>query len=346
VNQYAGPAPVTLAAYVESVRAQAIGNARVRPDAVREAFHTLVLDDEVVRQIGIGIASGAPLMLFGPSGTGKTSLAERIPLVFGGGVFVPHALEIGGEIVVVFDPAVHRPVGTPPPQHDRRWVYCERPFVVAGGELTLETLDLEYNATSGYYAAPPQLRANAGVFVIDDFGRQRMRPEELLNRWIVPLDRGVDYLTLHGGSKFAVPFAVLVVFATNLDPTTGLAADAGAAITDTVFLRRIPNKVRVGYATGAQFHEIFRRACVLAGLAYDAALVDRLILLLGHLHQPLRPSLARDIVRHVKWEARYEGTPAALNAATIARACRAYFALSPEVLGESQLGQDAGRAGV
>lgn len=338
VNQYAGPAPVPLGAYVESVRAQAISNARVRPDAVRQAFHNLVLDDEVVRQVGIGVASGSPVMLFGPSGTGKTSVAERIPLIFAGGVFVPHALEVDGEIIVVFDPAVHRVAGTPPPlQHDRRWVYCERPFVVAGGELTMETLDLKYNATSGYYSAPPQMRANAGVFVIDDFGRQRMRPEELLNRWIVPLDRGVDYLTLQGGSKFAVPFALLVVFATNLDPATGLAADAGAALTDTVFLRRIPNKVRVGYATDAQFHEIFRRACVQAGLTYDALLVDRIILLLGHLHQPLRPSLARDIVRHVKWEARYEGLQAELSAATIARACRAYFALSPEVLGESQM---------
>jgi predicted ATPase with chaperone activity len=337
VNQYAGPAPVPLDAYIESVRAQAIDKARVTPAAVRDAFHGLVLGDEVVRQIGIGIASGAAIMLFGPSGTGKTSVAERIPLVFGGGVFVPHALEVGGEIIVVFDPAVHRPAGTPPPQHDRRWAYCERPFVVAGGELTMETLDLEYNATSGYYSAPPQLRANSGVFVIDDFGRQRMRPEELLNRWIVPLDRGVDYLTLHGGSKFAVPFAVLVVFATNLDPSTGLAADAGAAITDTVFLRRIPNKVAVGYASRAQFHEIFRRACVNAGVSYDASLVERLIVLLGHLKQPLRPSIPRDVVRHVKWEARFEGTKAELTAATIARACRAYFALAPEVLGEGDL---------
>jgi hypothetical protein len=336
-NQYAGPVPVPLAAYVASVRPQAIASGRVRPEAVREAFHSLVLDDEVVRQVGIGIASGAPLMLYGPSGTGKTSVAERIPLVFGGGVFVPHALDVGGEVVVVFDPGIHRPIGTPPPQHDRRWMYCERPYVVAGGELTLDMLDLEYNATSGFYAAPPQLKANAGVFVIDDFGRQRMRPEELLNRWIVPLDRGVDYLTLHGGAKFAVPFAALVVLATNLDPSTGQAVDAGAAITDPVFLRRIPNKIAIGYATRDQFHENFRRTCTNAGVAYDAALVDRLIALLDHLGQPLRPSIPRDLVRHVKWEARYEGTRAELSAATIARACRAYFALSPQVLGEGEL---------
>ena len=341
VNQYAGPAPVPLAAYADSVRAQAVGQARVSPAAVRAAFHDLVLDDEVVRQVGIAITSGAPLMLFGPSGTGKSSVAERIPLVLTGGVFVPYALEVGGEIIAVFDPAVHRLAGTPPPQHDRRWAYCERPFVVAGGELTMGTLDLEYNATSGYYSAPPQLRGNAGVLLIDDFGRQRMRPEELLNRWIVPLDRGLDYLTLHGGSKFAVPFSALVVFATNLDPSTGLAADAGAAITDAVFLRRIPNKVAVGYATRDRFHEIFRGACDTAGVAYDATLVDRLIVLLGHLKQPLRPSMPRDLVRQLQWEARYEGQQAELTAATIARACRAYFALAPEVLGASQLSSPA-----
>jgi predicted ATPase with chaperone activity len=336
-NQYAGAVPVPLATYAEFMKAQSISSARVRPDAVNAAFGGLILDEEVVRQVGIGIASGAPIMLYGPSGTGKTSVAERIPLVFGGGVFVPHAIEVGGEIITVFDPNVHRPVGTPPLDHDRRWVYAERPFVVAGGELTTGMLDLEYNAASGYYAAPPQLKANCGVFVIDDFGRQRMRPEELLNRWIVPLDRGVDYLTLHGGGKFAIPFAVLVVFATNLDPSTGLAADAGTTISDTVFLRRIPNKVAIGYASREQFHEIFRRACAASGVAYEAPLVDRLIALLAQLGQPLRPSVPRDLVRHVVWEAKYEGGRPVLSAATMARACRAYFALGTSAVGESQL---------
>jgi len=330
-NQYVGPVPVSLEAYAESVRLQSIASARVRPEAVRRAFAGLVLGDDVVRQIGIGVASGMPIMLYGPSGTGKTSIAERIPLVFQGGVFIPHALEVNGEIIRIFDPGVHRVYpGAVSAQHDRRWVYCDRPFVIAGGELTAESLDLQYNAVSGFYTAPPQVKANTGVFVIDDFGRQRMRPEELLNRWVVPLDRGVDHLTLHGGAKFTVPFAVLVVFATNLDPAGGFVGDAGLALSDAVFLRRIPNKVHIGHASRDQFHEISRRACADAGLSYDSALVDRLIeLLSSHVKEPLRPCIPRDLVRQITWESRYEGRPPVLNSASMARACRAYFAATP-----------------
>jgi hypothetical protein len=205
-NSYVGPAPVPLAEYARRVQAQSIADDDVRPDGVRRAYADMVIDQDVVRQIGIAIASGTSMMLSGPSGTGKTSIAACIPRVFGRGVFLPYAVEVAGEIITVFDPGVHRPLDAElPADHDRRWAYCARPFVVAGGELTAEMLDLQYNPASGFYAAPPQMKANTGVFVIDDFGRQRMRPEELLNRWIVPLDRGVDFLTLHGGTKFAVP---------------------------------------------------------------------------------------------------------------------------------------------
>lgn len=329
-NQYVGPAPVSLDAYAELVREQSIGEAGVRPDDVARALAPMVLGDEVVRQLGVAVASGAPMMLSGPSGTGKTSIAGCIPDVFARGVFIPHAVEVAGEIIAVFDRGVHRRLDVaPPPDHDRRWVYCERPFVVAGGELTAQMLDLQYNAVSGFYAAPPQMKANTGIFVIDDFGRQRMRPEELLNRWIVPLDRGTDFLTLHGGNKFAVPFAVLVVFATNLDPAKGLATDEGVSITDNAFLRRIPNKIAIGHATPEQFHEIFRRACDDAGLVYDAALVTRLIdFLTRQAKEPLRPCVPRDLVRQITWEARYDGVPPELTAAAMARACRSYFAFS------------------
>jgi len=328
-NQYVGPAPVSLEAYAALVRAQSVADAGVRPDDVRRAFAPLVLGDDFVRQIGIAIASGAPMVLSGPSGTGKTSIAGHIPQVFGRGVLIPHAVEVSGQIIAVFDPGVHHPVAvTPPADHDQRWVYCERPFVVAGGELTVEMLDLQYNPVSGFYAAPPQMKANTGIFVIDDFGRQRMRPEELLNRWIVPLDRGVDFLTLQGGSKFAVPFAVLVVFATNLDAMAGFATDSAPGITDTAFLRRIPNKVAVGYATREQFHEIFRRVCDEAGLVCDATLVDRVIdVLANQVGEPLRPCIPRDLVRQITWEARYDGVPPEFTAVAMARACQSYFAL-------------------
>ena len=329
MNQYVGPAPVSLEAYSERSLAQSIAGAGVRPDDVRRAFEPLVLEDEFVRRLGIAVASGAPIVLTGPSGTGKTSIAACIPKAFGRGVFLPHAVEVAGQIIVLFDPGVHRPIPvTAPAEHDRRWIYCERPFIVSGGELTMDMLDLQYNPTSGYYAAPPQMKANTGVFVIDDFGRQRVRPEELLNRWIVPLDRGVDFLTLHGGGKFAIPFAVLVVFATNLDASVGFADENRPGISDTAFLRRIPNKIHVGYASREQFHEIFRRVCADAGLTYDHTLVERLVdVMAKQVKEPLRACIPRDLVRHVTWEAQYDGVPPELSAATLARACETYFAI-------------------
>jgi hypothetical protein len=267
------------------------------------------------------------MMLSGPSGTGKTSIAACIPRVFGRGVFLPYAVEVAGEIITVFDPGVHHPIDVAlPADHDRRWIYCARPFVVAGGELTAEMLDLQFNPVSGFYSAPPQMKANTGVFVIDDFGRQRMRPEELLNRWIVPLDRGVDFLTLHGGTKFAVPFRVLVVFSTNLD--LGHSSAGNAQITDAAFLRRIPNKIHIGNASRPEFHEIFRRVCAGAGVAYDAALVDQLIEFLERdVGEPLRPCVPRDLIRQIAWEARYDGALPRFTDTALARACRSYFAL-------------------
>jgi hypothetical protein len=329
-NAYVGPTPVPLSEYAERVQAQTIAEDDVRPEAVRQAFSEMVVDPDTVRQIGIAIASGTSLMLSGPSGTGKTTLAGRIPHVFGRGVFLPYAVEVAGEIITVFDPGVHQPIDAAlPAEHDRRWVYCARPFVVAGGELTAEMLDLQFNPVSGFYSAPPQMKANTGVFVIDDFGRQRMRPEELLNRWIVPLDRGVDFLTLHGGTKFAVPFRVLVVFSTNLDLGHGSAGDA--QITDAAFLRRIPNKVHVGHASPAEFHEIFRRVCHGVRIAYDPALVDQLIeFLRNDVGEPLRPCVPRDLVRQITWEARYDGRAPEFTDAALARACRTYFALGEE----------------
>jgi hypothetical protein len=327
------PAPVPLAEYARRVQAQSIADDDVRPDGVRRAYADMVIDQDVVRQIGIAIASGTSMMLSGPSGTGKTSIAACIPRVFGRGVFLPYAVEVAGEIITVFDPGVHRPLDAElPADHDRRWAYCARPFVVAGGELTAEMLDLQYNPASGFYAAPPQMKANTGVFVIDDFGRQRMRPEELLNRWIVPLDRGVDFLTLHGGTKFAVPFRVLVVFSTNLD--LGHSVSGDAQITDAAFLRRIPNKIHVGNAEPAQFHEIFRRVCAENAVEYDAALVDQLIeFLRTDVGEPLRPCVPRDLVRQIVWEARYDGRAPRFTDAALARACRTYFAL-PESDGQ------------
>ena len=327
VSQYVGPVPVPLAEYEARVRAQAVRGAEVCPDRVERAFAGMVMKQDLVRQLGIAIVSGTSLMLTGPSGTGKTTVAGRIPSVFGDAVFLPHAIEVAGEIITVFDPGVHRvKAEAVPSEHDKRWILCERPFVVAGGELTTGMLDLQYNRVSGYYTAPPQMKANCGVFVIDDFGRQRMRPEELLNRWIVPLDRGVDFLTLHGGTKFTVPFEVLVVFSTNLELGEAGRAPQGPELVDAAFLRRIPNKVRLDHATRAEFHEIFRRACAQEGISYDLLLVDQLIEFLQRdIGEPLRPCIPRDLARQIVWEARYDGRPPAFTDAALARAVKTYF---------------------
>ena len=341
-NQYAGVAPVSLDAYSACVRRQSIGGSPVGPADVRRAFGSLVLTDDVLRQLGIAVLSGTSMVLYGPTGTGKTAIAERIPRIFDDhGVWIPYAVEVDGQIITVFDEHVHHRLPAPPAPPagilagpagqgaaipDGRWVHCERPRVVVGGELTIEMLDLQFNPVTGYYTAPVQMKANDGLLVLDDFGRQRISPAELLNRWIVPLDRRVDYLTLQGGKKFDVPFALLVVFSTNLDPATGFGTEQQPGIADQAFLRRIPNKVHVGYVTHEQFHEIFRRACHESGVLYDYVVVDQLVSHLElQLFQPLRPCYPRDILQHLTWEARYEGRQPQLRWDAVERACRTYF---------------------
>src|SRR5262249_18674972 len=221
LSQYAGPAPVSLEDYVACVRAQTVRRVEVRHADVERAFAPLVLDSETLTQIGTAVISGRAIFLYGPSGTGKTTVAETLwDLFHEDTVWVPHALAVDGQIITVYDPHLHQPLQQPSAHEiDRRWVLCRRPRVIAGGELTIEMLDLQYNPSAKLYAGPMQLKANNGLLIIDDFGRQRVRPEELLNRWVVPLDRGIDFLTLVGGKKLEVPFDNLVVFATNLDPS-------------------------------------------------------------------------------------------------------------------------------
>jgi hypothetical protein len=330
---YAGRAPVPLETYAARVRAQHVGGDRITQADVRRAFAPLVLDDETLHRLGVAIISGTSMVLHGPTGTGKTAVAEHIPDVYEDGVWIPHAVEVDGQVITVFDPGVHRPIargGAAPSafarEDDARWVYCERPRVLAGGELTIEMLDLQFNASTGFYTAPLQVKANNGVLVLDDFGRQRIRPEELLNRWIVPLDRRIDFLTLQGGKKFEVPFELFVVFSTNLDPATGFRADRGVGITDEAFLRRIPNKIAVGYASPEQFLEILRRVCAGERVAFDGTVGARLLsYLTNHLRQPLRPCYPRDLVRQVCWDARYEGRAPVLDWPAVERACTTYF---------------------
>jgi len=318
ISQYAGPAPVSLEEYSARVREQSVQGTVIKPVDVKRAFQSLVLEEDLVMRLGTAVVSGTSIFLYGPPGTGKTTLAFNIPSIYDDFVLIPHAIEVDRQIIAVFDPGVHQKAnGSLPEDWDRRWIVCYRPRVVAGGELSGEMLDLQFNTSSRYFTAPLQLKANNGVLVLDDFGRQRMRPEELLNRWMTPLDRRMDFLTLPGGKKFEIPFDVLVVFSTNLDPRT---------LADEAFLRRIPNKVNVTYATPEQFMEVFQRDCAARGLLCERELALYLVeLITRELKQNLSHSHSRDIVNQIFWTAKYHGIEPLLNRGTIQQACHNYF---------------------
>lgn len=318
LSQYAGPAPVSLEEYSACVRSQSVQGAVIQPSDVKRAFQSLVLDEDLVMRLGTAVVSGTSIFMYGPPGTGKTTLAFNIPSIYDDFVLIPHAIEVERQIIAVFDPGVHQKApGGLPEDWDRRWIVCQRPRVIAGGELSGELLDLQFNTNSRYFTAPLQLKANNGVMVLDDFGRQRMRPEELLNRWMTPLDRRMDFLTLPGGKKFEIPFDVLVVFSTNLDPRT---------LADEAFLRRIPNKVNVTYATPEQFMEIFERDCAARSLLCERELAEYTVdLITRTLKQRLMHSHSRDIVNQIIWTAKYRGAEPVVSRDTIQAACHNYF---------------------
>jgi predicted ATPase with chaperone activity len=319
VDQYVGPVPVSFEAYLERVRSQSVRDIAVVPSEVKETFKEIVLDEETLAQLGTAVVSGRAIFLYGPPGTGKTTVAEHLAEIFRRDtVWVPYAVEVDGQIITVYDSHVHEPVdGTAPPGGDTRWVRCRRPRLMVGGELTIDMLDLQFNPVTRFYTAPVQMRANNGFLIVDDFGRQRIPAADLLNRWVVPLDRRVDFLTMAGGKKLQIPFDLFVVFATNLDPAT---------VVEEAFLRRIQTKINLGKLTIPQFHEIFRTVCKASGVDYQHELVDDLIQRVqseyGH---PLRACYPRDIVNQILWRARYEGREPKMTLDSLHDACRAYF---------------------
>jgi hypothetical protein len=317
-TQYQGPLPVSLEDYVASIKAQRINRGLVTPERMRDAFADLMAPDWLTDKIGPSINSGSALFLFGSPGNGKTAMAERISRVLSDPIYIPHALEVDGHIVKLFDPLVHRPVQCGSiPGFDQRWVQIERPLVVAGGELTLAGLDLLWSEAGRFYEAPLQLKANGGVLLLDDFGRQQVRPTDLLNRWIVPLEKHIDYLTLVTGKRLQVPFQQMLVFATNLEP---------ADLADDAFLRRIRFKLRLGDPTPAQFSEIFQRECHARGVQYAADglqyIMDRWLA-----DRPLRMCQPRDLVEQIVAIADYRSaTPDTGSRALLDEACASYFA--------------------
>jgi hypothetical protein len=330
-NQYVGPLPVPLDQYVPYMhRFAAETKLKVSRASVRAAFSKLVLSDRVLDQLGPAIASRHSLFVYGPPGNGKTVISQAIRNLLSGEIFIPHALAVEGQIVRLFDPVNHEPIVDPPApvsleqddSVDRRWVKCRRPLITVGGELTLEALDLSYSA-AGFYRAPIQALANGGVLVIDDFGRQHATPRDLLNRWIVPLESRVDFLTLQTGQMFEMPFEVLVVFATNLKP---------AELVDEAFLRRIRYKILAESPTREQFLQIWENYCAEMQLAYDRALVETFIETeVKPRNIALRGCQPRDLIDHALALAVYLGQPRKLTVELLSTACAAYFIDDREV---------------
>jgi len=320
LNQYAGPTPVSLKNYTARIRMQSVQNVRIGPNDLQPAFEDLVLDQDLMLRVGTALVSGASMFLYGPPGTGKTSIAMRLPSIYSDTVWIPYAIEVDDQIVTVFDPGVHQRAASGGPEDaDKRWVLCRRPCVVAGGELTLDTLDLQYHPVSHFSMAPPQMKANNGVLILDDFGRQRARPQELLNRWMTALGTRMEFLTLPGGRKFEIPFDVLVVFATNIAPSE---------LADEAFLRRIPNKIQVNHATADQFKEIFQREVNMPErkLHVEPEVLDFLVHhITEDLKKPLSHCYARDILNQIFWAASYLHARPEFSKDLALWACSNYF---------------------
>jgi Cdc6-like AAA superfamily ATPase len=317
ITQYAGAAPVSLKDYHAATKAQA---ARVEIDrgTLRYVFHDLVVSDQLLDQLGPALISQNSIFIYGPTGNGKTSLAERMLRVYRDEVLIPHAIEVDNQIISVYDPVVHQALDHQDLELDPRWLLCKRPCLVVGGELVPSMLELRLDEASGIYAAPLQMKANNGIFIIDDFGRQLMSPRDLLNRWIVPLDRRVDYLSLRYGVKFQIPFELMVVFSTNLDP---------ADLADEAFLRRIQSKIYVEAVDAVSFDEIFKRVVKAKEMPAEADSAEYLRkLCLKDGRTELRACYPMDICNILKSIGEYERRPPVMTKPELERATSVYFA--------------------
>jgi predicted ATPase with chaperone activity len=284
---YLGPAPVPLRHYAQVVRVQSIHNRSVTQASMRAAFDDVVLDAQLLDSLGPAMNSGRAMFLYGPAGTGKTFISQRLCRLFRHPVLIPHALAIDEAVVQIYDPLIHKTIHKSPIQddlkfdegHDPRFVICERPVVITGGELTAEMLEVNFQASTRLYEAPLQLKANNGMFIIDDMGRQRVSPAEVFNRWIVPMEEKRDFLTLGSGRHFTVPFDVILVFSTNIHPLD---------LADEAFLRRIGYKIEFGTLTAEHYEHIWRDVCVASKIEYDPRVLNYVI---NELHAKRRTAL-------------------------------------------------------
>src|SRR5438270_4839844 len=312
-NQYAGPAPVPLYQYSYIVRRQRRAEGWLTPEVLASAYKRMVVTDRILSQIGPAVSSGNSFLIYGQPGNGKTFLAEALGNVDDSFIYVPYAIECQGQIIQVFDPVYHQPIQDSEessvlafePLFDQRWIKCRRPFIVTGGELTLEMLDLNFNSNSKVYDAPYQLKANNGIYLIDDFGRQQCTPAEVLNRWIVPMERRADYLKFHSGGKMTVPFEAFLIFSTNLKPDQ---------LGDEAFLRRIQYKMLMRSPDEQEFGTIFRRYCESRSLTFEDGIVGRFIdKHYRRTNKPFRRCHPRDVLSHALDLIHFEKLPAHLT---------------------------------
>ena len=326
-SQYAGPCPVTLDQYVTAMQAQARGRLTVHRDTLDKALRGLVVSDEMFGRIGPAVNSGKSIFMYGPPGNGKTTIARAVGnMILGSPMWIPYAVDVDGQVIRVFDNVNHEVLADEADERsgmntgerrDQRWLRVRRPVIMVGGELTMNGLDLVYDPINKYYEAPYQMKANGGMFLIDDFGRQQVRPRDLLNRWIVPLESRIDFLTLSTGRKIEIPFNVLIVFSTNMPP---------ADLVDEAFLRRIPHKIEVGDPTLEQFREIFRRVCESKKVPYDERVLAQLVQdWYLKTDRPLRAVHPRDLVEQLIDIARYLNQQPVMTKELIDRAASAYF---------------------
>ena len=325
-SSYVGAAPVPLEAYTERVAAQSVASQAITVQQVRAAFADLVVPERLLDLLGTAVNSGRPMLLHGPAGSGKTYLAQHLHRIVSGVIAIPHAISVHGEVIRVFDAQYHQVVALEAAPRaaldnrarpDMRWVLCERPCVISGGELTLEMLDLSFDGRAGYYEAPPHFKANNGLFIVDDLGRQVITPRELMNRWVVPMERRHDHLMLRNGAKFTIPFDMVLVFSSNLPP---------AQLEDAAFLRRLGHKIAIEPLLPSEYAQVFERACQAEGIAHDLKALQRL---LRDYHavwgRPLLACYPRDLLHLIASRARYLGVSAELSADLLDWAWHAYF---------------------